>query len=76
MRLVAIGLLSSRQTKKESVIKIPDVVIQLDCDEKLLLDRYAIRQRDYGLHEECIESVLLLKTNYQGVKKLATNAQS
>lgn len=54
--------------QKESVIKIPDVVIQLDCDEKTLLDRYANRQRDYGLHEECIESVLLLKTNYQGVK--------
>ena len=57
-----------KPSDKKSVIKIPDVVIQLDCDEKTLLDRYANRQRDYGLHEECIESVLLLKTNYQAVK--------
>ena len=58
---------------REHMIKLPDIVIQLDCDNQQLLHRYARRQRDYGLSEECLEQIIALKRQYLSVKSwLAT----
>jgi thymidylate kinase len=50
--------------RQESLIAIPDIVIQLDAPNTILLERYAKRERRYGQHEETIESVINMRSNY------------
>lgn len=55
--------------KLEYEIGIPDVVIQIVCNESVLMNRYQMRQRDYGLEEENIESIRRLTKNYKQTKE-------
>lgn len=50
---------------QEHMIAIPDIVIQLDAPNTVLLERYAKRNRRYGQHEETIESVMNMKNSYE-----------
>ena len=49
---------------QEHVIAIPDIVIHLDAPNAVLLERYTKRARQYGQHEETMDSVINLKNSY------------
>ena len=49
---------------QEDVIAIPDIIIQLDAPDTILLDRYVKRDRQYGQHEESLESVMNMRSSY------------
>ena len=49
---------------QENIIAIPDIVIQLDAPDTILLDRYVKRGRRYGQHEESLESVMNMRSSY------------
>lgn len=49
---------------QEHIIAIPDIVIQLDASNTILLERYAKRERQYGHYEETIESVIDMRNSY------------
>ena len=51
--------------QQEYKIAIPDMVIHLDAPESVLLARYQARSRQYGKHEENIESIQCFKQSYQ-----------
>lgn len=51
--------------QQEYKIAIPDMVIHLDAPESVLLSRYQARSRQYGKHEENIESIQCFKQSYQ-----------
>ena len=50
--------------RQEYLIAIPDIVIQLDTPNAILLERYAQRNRQYGQSEETMASVITMKQNY------------
>lgn len=51
--------------QQEQKIAIPDTVIHLDAPESVLLARYQARSRQYGKHEENIESIQCFKRSYR-----------
>lgn len=52
----------------EHLIPWPDHVILLDCSDDLLLQRYAKRQRDYGLQDETPQRLQQIRHAYQDLQ--------
>lgn len=50
---------------QEYEIAIPDIIIQLDTCNDILLQRYAKRARQYGQQEETLDSILNMKNSYK-----------
>lgn len=53
----------------EYKIAIPDIVIKLNVDNAILLERYSKRQRKYGQYEENIDNIIRLQNNYNDIEK-------
>ena len=62
--------------QREYLIKIPDLVIQLDAPADILLARYSQRQRQYGRHEETEAVANQLKSNYYDVAQWISSKQT
>lgn len=74
---LSVGSCWNKIRKLEHKIGIPDVVIQLVCDDYILMDRYQKRGRNYGLEEENIESIRRLTKNYERIKNwIARNSHA
>ncbi|MCG3858831.1 deoxynucleoside kinase [Psychrobacter sp. Ps2] len=61
---------------QESVIAIPDLVIQLDAPNATLLKRYAKRNRQYGQHEETLDSIVSMRSSYTELYKWLSTEQT
>lgn len=51
--------------QQEYQISVPDMVIQLDAPNATLLERYSVRGRQYGQHEETLDAIIKMRGNYQ-----------
>ena len=49
----------------ESVIPLPDITIQLDAPDDILMSRYKTRTRIYGKQEETLAAISTLRRNYK-----------
>lgn len=49
----------------ESVIPLPDIIIQLDAPDDILMSRYKARTRIYGKQEETLAAINTLRRNYE-----------
>lgn len=62
--------------KKEYIIPVPDIVIQLHLSKNEIMQRYNFRVRNYGKHEENEMSIEQISKNFSEIQNWLQNPQT